>query len=173
MVLRAGGRLGAGELRLLVRQDGRVGIPGPLKTIKERVSTNEAERRTLFQRRNVLVEHVAKNGTFRDLKDAAVSAVMKQSRGHSYSHRGRLISVRKYKQKTGNAPEPGQMTTAISRSGNRKDVVKVYDQEDSSSWSFSDKDTISVGWVRRRTSSRPERRRWGRAPQATMRRCPP
>ena len=134
---------------LLLRQDGRVGIPGlPLKSIKERVSTNEAERRTFFRRRNVLVEHVSKNGTFRDLKDAAVSVVLEQSRGHSYSHRGRLISVRKCKQKTGRAPETGQMTTAISRSGKRKDVVKVYDHEDSSSWSFSDKDTTSVGMHR-------------------------
>ena len=56
--------------------------------------------------------------------------MLEQSRGHTYSRRGRLVSVRKYKQTTGMAPATSQVATAISRSGKRKDVVKVYDHAD-------------------------------------------
>lgn len=82
------------------------------------------------------------------MKDSVVSVVVSQSRGHSYSHRGHLVSVRKYKQKTGRAPEPAQVTTATSRSGKRKEVVKVYDHDDSSSWSFSDKEATTFDMKR-------------------------
>lgn len=109
---------------------------------------NEAEKTAFFDRRNVLIESVAKNGSFRDLREPVVSVVSEQSRGHSYTHRGRLMSLRKYKQKTGQAPPAAQVTTATSRSGKRKEVVKVYDHDDSSSWSFSDKEASSVGMKR-------------------------
>ena len=116
----------------------------PAKNVKEKVVASGADRATFFQRRNILVEHVAKNGSFKDLKDVVVSVSSEQSTGQSYTHRGRLVSVRKYKQKTGRAPTASQVISATSRSGKRKDVVKVYDHEDSSSWSFSDKEDTKV-----------------------------
>ena len=50
--------------------------------------------------------------------------------------------------KTGKAPDPSQVISATSRSGKRKDVVKVYDHEDSSSWSFSETEATTVGMKR-------------------------
>ena len=87
----------------------------PLKQIKERVTgsiatgSNEAETKVFFQRRNALIEHVAKTGSFRDLKDVVEAVVLEQSKGNACSHRGHLISVRKYKQKTGKTPDPSQV----------------------------------------------------------------
>ena len=90
------------------------------------------------------MEHVSKNGTFRDLKDAAVSVVLEQSRGHAYARRGRLMSARTHTQNIVTAPEPRRTATAMSRSGKRTVVVKAYDHEDSSSWSFSETEATKV-----------------------------
>ena len=122
----------------------------PMKHIKESVTgsiatgSNEAESKVFFQRRNALIEHVAKTGSFRDLKDVVEAVVLEQSKGNAYSHRGHLMSVRKYKQNTGKAPDPSHVISATSRSGKRKDVVKVYDHADSSSWSFSETEATKV-----------------------------
>ena len=60
------------------------------------------------------------------------------------SHRGRLVRVRKFKKETGQTPAPANVVTKRSRTGKMKDMVKVYDHCDSSSWSFTDSDAEVV-----------------------------
>ena len=72
------------------------------------------------------------------------SVEVEESSALHSSHRGRLVSVRKYKKETGLTPAPGNVVTNRSRNGKTKEMVKMYAHCDSSSWSFTDEDAEVV-----------------------------
>ena len=115
-----------------------------LSSVKERVDLNMNDaKKKFFNWRKKVVESVIETGTW-STKNVKESVMVEESASLHSSHRGRLVSVRKFKKETGQTPAPGSVITKRSRTGKMKDMVKVYDHCDSSSWSFTDSDAEVV-----------------------------
>ena len=64
------------------------------------------------------------------------SLVMKNTSSVHHQHKGKCLSVNRYKKSTGKMPKPHEIITKKTRAGKVKEFVKIYDHDDSSEWSF-------------------------------------
>ena len=69
---------------------------------------------------------------------------LRETQALRHKSRGKAMTVRKYKKRTGKTPAPNQIHRRKSRSGAIKEYVKIYAHSDSSSWSFEESDAEVV-----------------------------
>eukprot|EP00974_Lingulodinium_polyedra_P015435 1494518-Lingulodinium_polyedra.AAC.1 len=69
---------------------------------------------------------------------------MREERALRHKHRGRVVSVTKFRKETGKCPDASKVFVRKSRSGRLKECTKIYAHSDSSSWSFEEEDADIV-----------------------------
>ena len=123
-------------------------FPGlALKELSDRVADpRSAERKHFHTCRTRLLEVLAEKGSWSAVaSNTAAMVVVEETSGSRSKHRGRLVSVRKFKKKeTGDMPDNSHIVAKRTRAGKLKDMVKVFAHSDSSSWSFEDSDVEAV-----------------------------
>ena len=106
----------------------------------ETMENFRADRNKLIER---CIENHGKIGkNDKDVFQEVVTA--RQTQASHDKHRGRCVSVEKYKKETGKSVDPKQVVKRKNRHGKTVDCVKIYAHSDSDSWSFEDSEADIV-----------------------------
>lgn len=108
-----------------------------LDEVRELTSADPAQRSLFCSRRAMVIECSASLGNVtKALMTQHERVALSTTSALRHKQKGKALSVRKYKQKTGHAPKLEMIQRRKMKNGEYKEYVKIYDHSDSSSWSF-------------------------------------